>query len=93
MTPSPRPRRKRTVTLTYQDFERMCLNHNLEDIDAQAFWKAALDLPNNRQPTEVAALTRPQIEDIFHAEFCMDRDDADKFWDAAIETMRDNWID
>lgn len=67
----------------------MCLCHNLEDIDAQAFWKMALDLPNNqRELTELVALTRPQIEDIFHAEFCMDRDDADKFWDAATELMQ-----
>lgn len=32
---------------------------------------------------ETVALTREQIEDIFYAQFCMDRGDADKFWDAA----------
>jgi TPP-dependent 2-oxoacid decarboxylase len=42
MTSTSRKRRKRTVTLTYADFENMCLHHALEDSDAQAFWRMAL---------------------------------------------------
>lgn len=47
MTPSL-SRGKRTVTLTYDDFERMCLCHNLEEIDAQAFWRMALRLQKGK---------------------------------------------
>lgn len=39
---SARPKRRRAVLLTYQDFVAMCLNHNLEEIDAHAFWKMSL---------------------------------------------------
>ena len=37
---------------------------------------------------ETVALTRDEIEDILFFEFCLDRDEARKFWDAAQDLLQ-----